>query len=80
MINKDIALLAFRYALTQDTKAPDIVLAWFSENLHLYSKEEIEFIMQEHSKARKNTKEYKRKEEVWQKWLQLVHQYWKVLE
>lgn len=79
MINKDIALLAFRYALTQDTKAPDIVLAWFSENIHLYSKEELGFLMGEHS-VNQNGKQYKKKREVWQKWLQLVHQYWKDLE
>ena len=80
MLNKDIALLALRYALTQDTKAPDIVLAWFSENIHLYSKDELEFLMQVHSKALKHIRAYRKKEEVWQKWLQLVHQYWKALE
>lgn len=76
-----MALLALRYALTQDSRAADIVYAWFCENISIYSKGELETLLTFRSKARINYRaEFNKKEELWKKWAELLHSQWKTLE
>ncbi len=80
MLNKGMALLALRYALTRDSQAADIVYKWYSENIDLFTKQELITLMEFRSDSTITTqKSYLKKKDVWDKWLKLIHDKWKSL-